>query len=129
MTDIQKFASSLELSASDIKEVECPVTNHFADGQYTRETLLPTGALVIGKIHKHSTINIMLKGKMSVYDTATGNIEYIEGYKVWVSEPNNRKIAYIHEEAIVLNNHPTNETDLDKIEEEFIVKEEQLCLG
>lgn len=34
-------------------------------------------------------------------------------------------MAYIHEDAIFLNIHPTNERDLQKIEEEFIIPEEE----
>ena len=34
-------------------------------------------------------------------------------------------MAYIHKDTIFLNIHPTNKRDLQKIEEEFIIPEEE----
>ena len=39
----------------------CPLKHSFADGQYVREMFIPKGVMIIGKIHKHSHPNFLLK--------------------------------------------------------------------
>lgn len=106
----------------DFPQVECPVKHYFADGQYVRETFMAGGTFAIGKKHKTKVVNILLKGKISLFidkDTT----EIITAPCIWVSQAGVQKIAYFHEDTVWVNTHPTNETDLDKIEESVIDKE------
>ena len=134
MNDIELFKSKLLLSdivsqMEDMPQVECPVKHYFADGQYVRETLMPKGSIVIGKKHKHSTVNIVMSGKATLYDVEMGLLQDIEAPFIFVSNPGVQKMAYFHEDTIWVNTHPTDETDLEKIENIFIEKEELICHG
>ena len=43
-----------------------PIDQKYGCCAYAREIFLPKGQLSIGKIHKHSHLNFILKGKVSV---------------------------------------------------------------
>lgn len=103
--------------------VETPSHHHFTDGLYTRETHMMAGTIAIGKKHRYSVTNILIKGKISVImdDYVT---EWVAPC-VFVSEPGVSKIAYFHEDTIWLNCHPTDETDLEKIEADVIISENE----
>ena len=117
MLDIDTAVSKL----SELEQVECPVKDHFAYGQYIRETSMPAGTFAIGKKHRYSTVNIILKGKLSVYNGKGNPILHIEAPYIWVSEAGVQKMAYFHEDTVWVNAHPTHDTDIDKIESEFII--------
>ena len=133
MNQIEVFKQKLGLQAQDIGEltikmkampqVECPVNHHFADGQYLRETHMPAGTFAIGKKHRYKTINIILKGRLSVYNGPDSPILEIEAPAIWTSNAGVQKMAFFHEDTIWLNPHPTDETDIEAIENKFIVKD------
>ena len=100
---------------------------------------VPAGTFVIGKIHRFKTLNIMTKGKALVYVGDDQPAKEIKAPFTFVSNPMERKMAFFLEDSEWMNIHPTSETDLKKIEEKFIVPEEEflmslekearLCLG
>lgn len=128
--DILKIQSEIET----LEQVECPVEHEFADGVYSRKMFVPSGSFVIGKMHRHSTYNILLQGSCTVFD---GNeTKDISAPFTFTSEPMVKKMAIFHEDSIWINIHPTTETDIDKIEEIFIVPDNLIehkgdikCLG
>ena len=127
---VQKFVKKLNIQEATeqlkkLPQVECPIFHHFADGQYLRETHMPAGTFAIGKKHRFSTINIILKGKLSVYNGENEPIMDIVAPAIWTSKAGVQKMAYFHEDTIWLNAHPTEETDINKIEEHFIIKQEK----
>lgn len=133
MKDLEIFSKKLNIPKaikefSVLPQVECPVSHHFADGQYVRETHMPKGTFAIGKKHRFATINIILKGELSVYNGENSPILHIKAPAIWTSEAGVQKMAYFHEDTIWVNAHPTEETDIDKIEEKFIVKEDKELL-
>jgi len=136
MKDLQDFSKKLNIPKAiegfkNLPQVECPVQHHFAEGQYVRETHMPAGTFAIGKKHRFSTVNIILKGKLSIYNGEDNPILHVEAPYTFVSDAGVQKMAYFHEDTIWLNAHPTKETDLEKIEEQFIINEEKesICHG
>jgi hypothetical protein len=101
-------------------DADCPVKHIFAPGAYAREILLPAGAVVVGKIHKHAHLNFITKGKVRVV-TETGALEMTAPY-TFVSEVGTKRVVYAVEETIWTTVHITNETDLEKIEDYVIAK-------
>jgi len=133
MNEIVKLEKLL-LKETHTEEFE--VDHKFAEGMYIRQLIIPVGGLVVGKRHRHKTLNILLKGKMIIHDGNT-SIE-IEAPFMVESLPYTKKAGYALEDSIWCNIHVTNETDLDKIEKEFIIPEEEyqqltyeenICLG
>lgn len=97
-----------------------PLQHTFAPGAYGRTILLPKGAVVVGKIHKHAHLNIVSKGRVSVV-TEFGRMDII-GPHVFTSQPGTKRALVVHEECIWTTVHLTDETDLSKIEDEIIAK-------
>lgn len=121
--DIRKKVKRLENEMLKCEQVDIPVKNYFAHGLYAREVFIPAGTVVTGKIHKYSQINILSQGEISVV-TESGVIRIKAPYTL-VSPPGTKRAAYTHSDVIWTTIHATHETDIQKIEEHFIAKDEQ----
>lgn len=97
---------------------KCPLVHHFAPGLYAREIFIPAGILIIGKIHRHAHVNTISKGKC-VVATEFG-LQELEAPKSFISKPGVKRAVLALEDTIWTTYHPTEETDLDKIEEYVI---------
>ena len=129
-TDIRSAIVALEQSirGSEHEIPVPPVTHHFAPGLYCREMLIPAGVTVIGKIHRHAHFNIVLSGRVAVV-TEFGQ-EIIEAGTRWVSQPGTKRAVTAITDTVWITFHPTEETDLAKIEEHVIAPTyEALFLG
>jgi hypothetical protein len=127
---------ALEEAILSVPEAHVTLTtkNHFADGIYLRELLIPAGVIVTGKIHRTRHLTIIASGTVRI--TTDEGIQEITGPAVFVSEPGIKKAAYAITDTVVMNPHPTESTDLIEIEQQFIApsfealeKEDQACLG
>lgn len=99
--------------------IEPPEVRHiFAPGVYCRQMLIPAGVTIVGKIHRHAHVNMISIGRIAVV-TEFGQ-EIIEGPKTWVSEPGTKRAVTALTDTIWTTVHPTDETDLAKIEEHVI---------
>ena len=105
--------------------VDVPVEHLFSDGLYTRTMKVPANTLVVGKRHRHKTLNIMTKGRALITSGEGHKPREIKAPCTFVSEPMVRKVAMFLEDSEWINVHPTEETDLEKIEEKFIISEEE----
>jgi hypothetical protein len=101
-------------------EPDCPLKHHFAPGAYGREIFIPKDSLIVGKIHKHSHLNMLMKGRVSVL-TEEGP-KMLEAPLTMVSPAGTKRVVYTHEDTVWVTVHLTNETDLGKIEDEVIAK-------
>lgn len=114
---------------------EAPITHHFADGIYGREMFIPAGTILTGKIHRFSTLNVLLEGDITV--TTPDGVRRIQAPAIFVSPPGCKKVGYAHADTRWVNVHPTKLTDVKAIEAKFIVPEQALpeklgdyqCLG
>lgn len=126
---------SLEREIAKLPPADTVESHHFADGIYGRELFIPAGTYLTGKIHKHSTLNILIEGRITV--TAPDGVRTLEAPAVFVSPPGCKKAAFAHTDVRWINVHPTEETDLAKIESQFIepeelparITQEAVCLG
>ena len=133
MKDIIK----LENSIKEYEQVEIEVIHKFTNDMYIRQAIIPKDMLIVGKRHRYETLNILLKGKMIIYD-GTESIEVAAPFLV-VSKPYTKKAGIALEDSIWCNIHVTTSKDLEEIEKEFIIPEEeydklieykeQVCLG
>lgn len=88
---------------------------------YAREIAMPAGAIISGKIHKHATMNFLMKGVVNVF-SQDGCVQ-IKAPHYWVSTPGAKRIIHALEDSVWVCTHGTTETDEAKIEEEFIAKD------
>jgi hypothetical protein len=112
---------TLETRMREFDQIDCPLTHTFAPGSYARTIVLPKGALVVGKIHKHAHLNIVSKGRVTVV-TEFGRMG-IEGPHVFTSQPGTKRALYVHEECVWTTIHLTDSTDLAEIERDIIARD------
>lgn len=126
LDDVTSRDKAFELQRAIFNElapVESEVVNHFSKGVYGRELRVPAGSVIVGHIHKFENMNILLEGDMSV-TTDQGVKRVGPGFMV-VSPPGTKRVAFAHTACRWLTVHGTHETDIDKIEQQFIVHSEQ----
>ena len=112
----------LEDMMAEMPQIDIPVRHFFSPGVYAREISVPKGAVITGKIHKFSQLNILSKGVMAVM-TEDG-IKRVEAPFTIVSPPGTKRIAYAYDDCVWTTIHGTDKIDLDKIEEYFIAQDE-----
>ena len=121
---IRKEIDNLEAKIKQIPghgENDClPLKHKFAEGMYVREIFIPKGMLVVGKIHKKSNPVFVMKGDISIF-SEEGSRRFKGGEYV-ISQPGAKRVGYTHEDTTWVEVFATHETDLEKLEEELIVK-------
>ena len=115
-----KMMALEEAIQKELSPIDVDVNHHYAHGTYTRELHLPKGAVLTGKIHRYSCINILAKGAMMV---VTDEGEYtIEAPYTFVSGPGVKKAGVALEDSIWINVHPWDgPEDLELIEHDVII--------
>lgn len=108
------------LVGHQMDEKMCPLKHTFVDGAYVREIFMPKGTLLTSKIHKVKHPYFVMKGKCSVM-TENG-IQEITAPFNGITEPGTKRVLYMHEDTIWITVHVTNETNLEKIEEQVIAE-------
>ena len=102
------------------KQADCPVTHHFGPNIYIREVRIPAGTFSIGHYQKTEHLNIMLAGRVTMVNEDGSHTE-LTAPQTFVAKPG-RKIGYIHEDLIWQNVYATSETDIEKLEDMFLLK-------
>jgi hypothetical protein len=105
----------LEAEIMLLPKADIEIRHHFSPGLYAREMLAPAGSVITGKIHKTRHLNIVASGRLTVYNEL-GDLREIVAPYVYVSEPGTRRAAIIHEDVSWITVHPTDETDIEKLE-------------
>jgi len=107
------------VKGKDLDEL-CPLTHKFVDGAYIREIFMPKGTLLTSKIHKICHPYFVMKGDCSVL-TDEGVVRIKAPYN-GITQPNTKRILYMHEDTIWITVHVTKHKDLEQIEDEVIAK-------
>lgn len=104
--------------------IDVPVVHHFAPGVYMRQMNAAAGTIVVSKMHRTEHMNILTKGSITV---ATENgIEFLRAPVVLKSMPGTKRIGYFHDDSSWITVHPTDETDLEVIEQQVIVPDDEI---
>jgi hypothetical protein len=126
----EKFLAEYRIKLKEVQDlalqqeqIQCPVTHNFAPNVYMRQILMPAGSFIIGKTHKTEHFNIILAGSAEVM--IDGVIQFIQAPFTFTSKAGAKKVLRIHEEMIWATIHPTEETDIEKLEELFVFTEEE----
>jgi len=114
------LADQVEAAFLEQPQADCPVTHRFGPGIYIREVLLPRGAYVVGHAHKTVHLNIMLTGRLGLFDDE-GNETILSAPQTFVAGMG-RKVAYIYEDVVWQNVHATTETDVETLEDTYLDK-------
>ena len=128
---------ALEETIQDMAGGNFPTCHHFAKGIYVRETLLPANSVCVGKIHRHSTVNIITMGLVKAFNPEQPDLDkFMNAPYTFVSPGGSKRCVYAAQDSIWCTVHATESTDLEDIEEEFIIKdynqlsaEEKVAIG
>lgn len=108
------------LVGHEADESELPIKHTFVDGAYVREMFAPKGYVISTKIHKVTHPYFVLKGECEVL-TEDG-LKRIKAPFYGVTPAGTKRLVYIYEDVTWVTVHVTNETDIEKIEEQIIAK-------
>lgn len=136
--DIRDTIAKIEDFCKTGVEMEIPLKHHFSKNVYAREITFPKGTIIVGKIHKHQNLNILSQGEVTVLSIE--GVKRVKAPHTFVASPGTKRVIYAHEDTVWTTIHGTDETDLEKLEDEFIAKsydevvslvdvKENLCLG
>jgi len=92
----------------------------FADGIYVRQMTIAEDEMIIGAIHKHLHVWILLSGHITVL--TNGELEEYKAPCTVLSEPGVKRVIYGNEESIFTNIHknPTNTEDIKELEKQIV---------
>jgi quercetin dioxygenase-like cupin family protein len=111
---------SVEARMLRMPQLAIPLRHQFAPGCYIRTIVLPAGAQAIGHEHTTDHFNIILRGRVRVL--CGGKVEELTGPCIFVAAAGSRKVVLALEETEWANVHPTNETDLEILENTLVRK-------
>lgn len=114
---------NLESILQGLPQIAADCVHAFAPGIYIRQVTLQAGTFAMGHRHRFAHLNIMLSGRMTMFNTDGTRSELVAPV-VCVAQPG-RKVAYVHERSVWLNIYATNETDVEKLEADLLDKSEQ----
>lgn len=112
----------MEARIAAAPQIELEVLHHFSKGLYAREMHIPKGVILAGEIHRFQNLNILSKGRISLFTEHEGQVT-LEAPCTIVSRPGVKRIGYAHEDVVWTTIHATTETDVEKIKEEVIAKD------
>jgi hypothetical protein len=115
------------LASDDAVNLDDCTAHHFADGVYGRELRIPAGVALVGKMHRHSTLNVLAAGLLAV--TTPDGPKVLTAPAIFVSPAGSKKLGYAITDCVFLNVHASKETDLDRLEAELIEPEQPTLLG
>lgn len=113
---------------SDLPQVELPVMHHFSrigcpnpDRIYIRMVFHPAGVAVTGFEHLDEHFFILARGHLTI--TTDDGDRDIVGPVVMNTLPGMKRIAYAHEDSVVMTVHATNLSDPDAIMDSILKPE------
>ena len=129
MTDINvsRQVSREKIDALQAEILQMPqcqdmVTSHyFNGGMYCRKLWMPAGTVIVGKIHREAHFFLCSGGEVIAW-SETGMRHMMPG-DVIESQPGTKRVILALTDAIVINVHKTDKTDLDEIEAELLEPE------
>jgi len=122
LAQIQRFEQHL----AQFPQIPNEPKHHFAEGMYGRELPIQADAFVVGKIHRHEHITVLLSGTATI-NTDKG-MERITGPHIWISPPGAKRALYTHTDCVFFTVHLNhdNTRDLEAIEADVIVPEPRI---
>jgi len=102
------------------EQADCPVIHRFSPGLYIREVRVPSDTLAIGHYQKCEHLNLFLQGKVLMYNE-DGTKTELTAPMIFTAPPG-RKMGYVIDEMVWLNIYPTQETDVETLEETYLDK-------
>lgn len=123
---IRDKIAELRRESQLLPQVEIPITNYFAKGVYAREMFVKAGTTITGKIHKTSTVDLLIQGSMVVVDDS-GIPRHLHAPMVFESKPGLSKAGYAVTDVrwVTVHGVDTDTRDIEALERELVVESYQ----
>lgn len=95
-----------------------PLEHQFAKGLYIRKITVPANVLTVTKIHKFSHPAFLLQGEMSIMEE--WGARRVKAPTYFITKAGTKRVIYHHTEVVLVTVHATEETDVNRIEDEII---------
>ena len=118
--------AAFEDHVKTLPQIDVPITHHFSKGVYAREMRMKENEIIVGAIHKYENLNILSSGVAQIiYVDNLGEVVnlQIEAPYTLVARPGVKRVIKALTDIVWTTIHGTHETDLEKIEQEFIAKD------
>ena len=132
-TDGWKALNRFERECAERPQIVCPLRHIFTPVPgypelflYTRQIVMPKGAIISSRIHLYEHPFIISAGVLSIWGVENGWQMFKAPY-TGITKAGTRRVLYIHEETTFSTFHVTRHTDPDKVVEE--VTYDHLKLG
>lgn len=100
------------------EQAEAPTEHYFANGMYCRSCVIPKHALVVGKVHKHEHLVMVLKGRITVW-SERGRQDLTAPF-IGVCPAGAQRLGFAHEDTVFVNVHRTDKTTLAEAEADIV---------
>lgn len=126
---IRKLEAAIPLVLQEIP-IDSMTSHDFCDGVYCRKFVLPKDAVVVSKVHAKENWFLLFSGEVSIA-SHDGTVKRIKAPWLSVTEPGTKRVVYAHDDAVMYTFHgnPDNETNVDLLEERYIVPESKPALS
>ncbi len=109
---------SLHRALAQLPTAATELTHRFTPGLYSRQFFMPRKSCVISRVHKTEHQFAILTGRAMVW--TEGGLQDLKAPHIGVTKPGTRRVLYIVDDCTWVTFHPTNETDLAKLEAELV---------
>jgi len=113
---------ALQEAMRSLPQIKEELFHHFCHGVYARQMNIPAGTVIVGKKHKRNCINFIMAGEVEVV-SAEGKTR-IKAPEIFVSPAGTKRAMVALSDLTWVTVHASQETDLDKLEDELIEVEE-----
>lgn len=106
---------------------ELPLQHFFLPGLYARALFIPADTLTVSKIHKRECLSVMPKGERITW--VDGRMQKITAPFLQITPGGFKRTSYTIKDSIWITLHPTDETDVAKLEAELVCDTEDEYLA
>jgi hypothetical protein len=121
--DVMAFEDRIRAHPAHLTAKDFTTLHHFVDGVYMRELHIPAGMIVVGKIHKHRCVAMLVRGTMDLL--INGRIMRVVAPRVSISPAGIKRIGRAIDKCIFITVHATDTTDIDELEQELACDSEE----
>lgn len=107
--------AELQTAVCKMPQAELVTSHYFCDGMYARQVIIPTGCVIVGKVHTKEHLAILAKGRMAITQAGAPRM-IMECGAVIVSRPGAKRVGYAFEDSVFVTIHRTDLTDIEEIE-------------
>jgi len=99
--------------------VDLPALHRFTPGLYSRTVKMLKGVIYTSRLHLTRHQFVISTGRVTVFHD-DGSQRTLSAPHVGITEPGTRRAILVHEDCVWTTFHPTEETDLEKIEAQLV---------